>query len=298
MAIVKKAAPKKAAPKKAAPKKAAPKKAAEKKATAKKVVAKKSTPKKAKRVIVSGDIPVEKRLKALFDLQEIDSKIDSIRTIRGELPLEVSDLEDEIEGLATRVNNFKEETQEVEEKITNKKLEIKESKSIIKKYEKQQGNARNNREFGSLAKEIEFQNLNIQVAEKKMGEFKVGIEGKSDTIDSAKKDLKERKGDLKHKKKELDEIIAETEKEEKKLDKKSTEAERYIEARLLIAYKRVRLNAKNGLAVVSVERNSCGGCFNKIPPQRQLDIRLHKKIIVCEHCGRILVDPEIAAVEL
>ncbi|HIA10449.1 MAG TPA: hypothetical protein EYN69_00020 [Flavobacteriales bacterium] len=298
MAIVKKAAPKKAAPKKAAPKKAAPKKAAAKKATAKKVVAKKSTPKKAKRVIVSGDIPVEKRLKALFDLQEIDSKIDSIRTIRGELPLEVSDLEDEIEGLATRVNNFKEETQEVEEKITNKKLEIKESKSIIKKYEKQQGNARNNREFGSLAKEIEFQNLNIQVAEKKMGEFKVGIEGKSDTIDSAKKDLKERKGDLKHKKKELDEIIAETEKEEKKLDKKSTEAERYIEARLLIAYKRVRLNAKNGLAVVSVERNSCGGCFNKIPPQRQLDIRLHKKIIVCEHCGRILVDPEIAAVEL
>ncbi|HHZ64983.1 MAG TPA: hypothetical protein EYN51_05720 [Flavobacteriales bacterium] len=248
--------------------------------------------------MVSGDIPVEKRLKALFDLQEIDSKIDSIRTIRGELPLEVSDLEDEIEGLATRVNNFKEETQEVEEKITNKKLEIKESKSIIKKYEKQQGNARNNREFGSLAKEIEFQNLNIQVAEKKMGEFKVGIEGKSDTIDSAKKDLKERKGDLKHKKKELDEIIAETEKEEKKLDKKSTEAERYIEARLLIAYKRVRLNAKNGLAVVSVERNSCGGCFNKIPPQRQLDIRLHKKIIVCEHCGRILVDPEIAAVEL
>lgn len=294
----KKPAAKKAAPKKAARKKAAPKKVAAKKTAVAAKPAKKAAPKKAKKVVVSGDFPVEKKLKALFDLQNIDSKIDSIRTVRGELPLEVSDLEDEIEGLATRVGNFKEETEGVEEKITNKKLEIKESKSIIKKYEKQQGNARNNREFGSLAKEIEFQNLNIQVAEKKIGEFKVGIESKSDTIDSAKKDLKERKSDLKHKKKELDEIVAETEKEERKLSKKSTEAERYIEERLLVAYKRVRTNAKNGLAVVSVERNSCGGCFNKIPPQRQLDIRLHKKIIVCEHCGRILVDPEIDIIEL
>ncbi len=258
----------------------------------------KSTSSKARKVLVRSNIPVEKKLKALFDLQEIDSKIDSIRTVRGELPLEVSDLEDEIEGLATRVTNFKDEMDGVEEKITNKKLEIKESKSIIKKYEKQQGNARNNREFGSLAKEIEFQNLNMQVAEKKIGEFKVGMESKSEVIDSAKKDLKERKSDLKHKKKELDEIVAETEKEEKKLSRKSTDAEKYIEDRLLIAYKRVRLNAKNGLAVVSIERNSCGGCFNRIPPQRQLDIRLHKKIIVCEHCGRILVDPEIASVQL
>ncbi|PCH94454.1 MAG: hypothetical protein COB85_05610 [Bacteroidetes bacterium] len=265
------------------------------KEVAKKPVAKKAAPLKK---FPSGAVPIEKKLRALFDLQGIDSKIDSIRTIRGELPLEVSDLEDEIEGLATRVTNFKDETEKIEDTITNKKLEIKESKSIIKKYEKQQGNARNNREFGSLAKEIEFQHLNIQVAEKKISEFKMGIDSKSDTIDSAKKDLKERKGDLKHKKKELDEIVAETEKEERKLSKKSTEAERYIEDRLLIAYKRVRLNARNGLAVVSVERNSCGGCFNKIPPQRQLDIRLHKKIIVCEHCGRILVDPEIAEVKL
>lgn len=285
----------------AAKKKEIEKQASKKPAPKKTVAAKKpvkSAPAKTKKMVGSGDFPVEMKLKALFDLQTIDSKIDSIRTVRGELPLEVSDLEDEIEGLATRVTNFKEETEGVEEKITNKKLEIKESKVIIKKYEKQQGNARNNREFGSLGKEIEFQNLNIQVAEKRIGEFQVGILSKSETIDLAKKDLKERKGDLKHKKKELDEIVAETEKEEKKLSRKSAEAEKYIEERLLVAYKRVRTNAKNGLAVVSVERNSCGGCFNKIPPQRQLDIRLHKKIIVCEHCGRILVDPEIADVKL
>ena len=215
-AVAEKAAPKKAVAKKPVVKKKAPKKVEVKKPVAKKETPKKAAPAKAKKVFPIGDIPVEKKLKALFVLQNIDSKIDSIRTVRGELPLEVSDLEDEIEGLATRVTNFKDETEGVEDKITNKKLEIKESKSIIKKYEKQQGNARNNREFDSLGKEIEFQNLNIQVAEKKIGEFKVGIDSKSETIDSAKKDLKERKGDLKHKKKELDEIVAETEKEEKK----------------------------------------------------------------------------------
>ena len=241
---------------------------------------------------------VEQKLKALFDLQQFDSEIDSIKTVRGELPLEVQDLEDEIEGLATRVNNFDTEIAGLDEYIAGKKLAMKESTAIIKKYEKQQKNVRNNREYDSLTKEIEFQNLEIQLCEKKIEEYKITIESKAEVIGQAKTDLEEREDDLKHKKKELDEIIAETEKEEKKLQKKSSNAAKFIEERLLVGYKRIRENARNGLAVVSVERSSCGGCFNKIPPQRQLDIRLHKKIIVCEHCGRILVDPEIEQVVL
>jgi hypothetical protein len=241
---------------------------------------------------------VEQKLKALFDLQNFDSEIDNIKIVRGELPLEVQDLEDEIEGLATRVKNFNTEIKGLDDFIATKKLEMKEAAAIIKKYEKQQKNVRNNREYDSLTKEIEFQNLEIQLCEKKIGEYKATIESKGEVIGQAKSDLKERKDDLKHKKKELDEIISETEKEEKKLQRKSSTASKIIEERLLIAYQSKRKNVKNGLAVVPVERNSCGGCFNKIPPQRQLDIRLHKKIIACEHCGRILVDPEIEQVAL
>ena len=274
-------------------------------ATAKAKTTKKAAPKKAapKKVAAQSkgagdDFSIEQKLKALFDLQTVDSQIDSIQTVRGELPLEVQDLEDEIEGLATRVKNFDTEIKGLEEFIASKKQEKKDATAIIKKYEKQQKNVRNNREYDSLTKEIEFQKLEIQLCEKKVVEYNATIESKGEVIANAKTELKERKDDLKHKKKELDEIVSETEKEEKKLRKKSSSAQKVIEERLLVGYKRIRENARNGLAVVSVERSSCGGCFNKIPPQRQLDIRLHKKIIVCEHCGRILVDPEIDTVAI
>lgn len=255
-------------------------------------------PKAAAKKSVGSDFAVVQKLKALYDLQMVDSQIDEIRTIRGELPLEVGDLEDEIEGLDTRLKNFEAELKGVEEFIKTKKNEIKDSQALSKKYKKQQDNVKNNREFSSLAKEIEFQGLEIQLAEKKIKEYKDTIGSKTETIESAKSDLKERKNDLKYKKKELNEIVAETEKEEKKLLRKSHKAEKIIDDRFLMGYKKIRQNARNGLAVVSVERSSCGGCFNKIPPQRQLDIKLHKKVIVCEHCGRILVDSEIAEVKV
>ena len=280
--------------KKTAAKKPAAKKPAAKKPAAKKPAAKKPTAKAGQPV----DFSVEQKLKALYDLQNVDSEIDKIRIQRGELPLEVQDLEDDIAGLQTRIDNFNEETGALETDISNKENQIKEAKAAIKKYEKQQDNVRNNREYDSLTKEIEFQKLEMQLAEKKIIEFKATIENKTEVISDSKTSLKERKGDLKHKKKELDDIIADTEKEEKKLIKKSNGAEKVIEERLLTGYKRIRDNARNGLAVVAVERDACGGCFNKIPPQRQLDIRLHKKVIICEHCGRILVDPEIQSVDI
>jgi len=266
------------------------------KTTAKKTTAKKAPATKAAKSALN--FSSEQKLKALYDLQNFDSQIDKIRTVRGELPLEVQDLEDDIEGLQTRVGKFNDELEALEQEIANRKIQIKESKSAMKKYEKQQDNVRNNREYDSLTKEIEFQNLEVQLAEKKINEFTANVEAKNEVLDESKGVLKERKDDLKFKKKELDDIVAETEKEEKKLVSKSNKAEKVIEERLLTAYKRIRGNARNGLAVVSVERDSCGGCFNKIPPQRQMDIRLHKKIIICEHCGRILVDPEISSVEL
>lgn len=239
------------------------------------------------------DFTVEEKLKALFNLQTIDSEIDRIRTIRGELPLEVQDLEDDIVGLETRLQNLTDEVNSFEDAIVERKNMITDALAAIKKYEEQQNKVRNNREFDALTKEIEFQNLEIQLCEKKMNEFKANIEAKSEVIESAQTDLDERKKDLEAKKSELDSIISETEKDEKKLVKESKAAEKVIEERLLKAYKRIRDNSINGLAVVKVERNACGGCFNKIPPQRQLDISLRKKIIVCEHCGRVLVDPEI-----
>lgn len=239
------------------------------------------------------EISVEEKLRALFELQQIDSKIDKIRTVRGELPLEVRDLEDFVAGLETRIGNFTEELKTLEDAIVEKKNVIKEAQSLIKKYETQQSKVRNNREYDSLTKEMEFQNLEIQLAEKRIKEYKANIIAKKEIAEKSEEELESRKKDLKIKKKELEEIVAETEKEEASLLKKSKNSETIIDERLLNAYKRIRSNVMNGLGVVTVERDACGGCFNKIPPQRQLDIRMHKKIIVCEHCGRILVDAEI-----
>jgi len=241
-----------------------------------------------------GDSAIEKKLKALINLQQIDSKIDRIRIIRGELPLEVQDLEDEVAGMQTRIENYKNELTTLEEAVNERKNAAKQCQTLIKKYESQQSNVRNNREYDSLTKEIEFQNLEIQLCEKKAKEFKANLEAKKEIIEKSEKQLKEKTNDLKVKKDELNDIIAETEKEESILLEKSLENQKIIEDRLLSAYKKIRQNARNGLAVVVVERDACGGCFNKIPPQRQLDISIHKKIIVCEYCGRILVDPQIA----
>ena len=239
------------------------------------------------------ELSVENKLKALYQLQTVNSEIDKIRTLRGELPLEVQDLEDEIAGLETRVNNFDEEAVGLEGTITSKKNGIKNSETLIKKYEEQRMNVRNNREYESLSKEIEFQTLEIELCKKRINEFSIQVNEKKKVIGESKVVLEEREGDLENKKSELDEIIADTQKEEKILLKKSQEFEKIIESRLLSAYKRIRSNARNGLAVVPIERDACGGCFNKIPPQRQLDIRSRKKIIVCEYCGRILVDKDI-----
>jgi len=239
------------------------------------------------------EVSVEEKLRALYELQQIDSKIDKIKTVRGELPLEVRDLEDEVAGLETRLNNFTTEIDHLEEMINEKKNAMKDAQAAIKKYEAQQGKVRNNREYDSITKEIEFQNLEIQLSEKRIKEYKAQIAAKKDIIDNSTAAFEERRNDLVHKREELDEIVNETQKEEETLLKKSKISEAKIEPRLLNAYKRVRSNARNGLAVVPVQRDACGGCFNKIPPQRQLDIRMHKKVIVCEHCGRILVDGEI-----
>jgi predicted nucleic acid-binding Zn-ribbon protein len=240
-----------------------------------------------------GDISIEKKLKALINLQQIDSQIDKIRIIRGELPLEVQDLEDEIAGIQTRIENYTNEVNAIDEAVAERKNAIKQCQTLIKKYEAQQSNVRNNREYDSLSKEIEFQNLEIQLCEKRIKEYKVTLETKKEIISSSQKQLDEKLHDAKIKKAELNDIVEETEKEESTLLAKSKGNQKIIEERLLTAYKKIRKNARNGLAVVVVERDACGGCFNKIPPQRQLDIRIRKKIIVCEYCGRILVDSGI-----
>ncbi|HNY15372.1 MAG TPA: C4-type zinc ribbon domain-containing protein [Bacteroidales bacterium] len=239
------------------------------------------------------EIPVEDRLRALYNLQLVDSEIDKIKTLRGELPLEVQDLEDDIAGLETRLNNLKEEVSALDKNVQKKHQEITDSETLIKKYEEQQKNVRNNREFDSLSKEIEYQNLEIELYNKKIREFTAQIEEKKILLKESEGTLDERKADLETKKAELDEIISDTQKEEEGLYKKLEKVQNLIEERLLTAYKRIRSNARNGLAVVPVQRDACGGCFNQIPPQRQLDIKSRKKIIVCEYCGRILVDDEI-----
>ena len=237
---------------------------------------------------------VEDKLRALYDLQLIDSRVDEIRSVRGELPLEVEDLEDDVLGLKTRMDKLKTDVETVNFEITAKKNLIEESKVLIKKYAEQQKNVRNSREFNSLSKEVEFQELEIQLAEKNIKEFKAQIEQKKEIISQTKEKLSEREAHLKHKKSELDAILSETEKEEKALLKKSEEFEDKIEERLIKAYKRIRHNVKNGLAVVPIERGASGGSFFTIPPQVQVEIASRKKIITDEHSGRILVDPTLA----
>ncbi|MEI7594828.1 MAG: C4-type zinc ribbon domain-containing protein [Bacteroidota bacterium] len=243
------------------------------------------------------DSSVEEKLRALFNLQKIDSQIDRIRIVRGELPLEVQDLEDEIAGLETRISNFSEELTSLNDMIVEKNNLIVEANNLIKKYQSQLDNVRNNREFDSLNKEIEFQNLEIQLAEKRIKEFKLTLENKTAIITESAKVIEDKKNTLENKRKELDDIVAENEKEEEHLKQLSNSNEKIVEERLVTAYKRIRKNARNGLAVVPIQRDACGGCFNKIPPQRQLEIRMRKKVIVCEYCGRILVDAEIAGIE-
>jgi uncharacterized protein len=241
-----------------------------------------------------GDITIEQKLRALFSLQNIDSKIDRIRIIRGELPLEVQDLEDELAGLQTRLDKLNDEVNDLKTSITEKTGLINTSKTLIKKFEEQQNSVRNNREFEAINKEVEFQHLESQLAEKRIKEAKITIDAKSELVKKVMEQLEEKQLELKHKQGELSDIVDETEKEERELIAESQENEKIIEERLLVAYKRIRKNARNGLAVVAVDRDACGGCFNKIPPQRQLDIRMCRKIIVCEYCGRILVDERIA----
>ncbi len=238
------------------------------------------------------EMSVAEKLGALYQLQQVDSEIDNIQILRGELPLEVQDLEDEIAGLETRIGNIESEVNSFQESISKKNNEIANSQGLIKKYEEQQNNVRNNREFESISKEIEFQTLEIELAEKRKKEFSEQLAVKDESIKESRVVLEERQADLANKKSELDEIIADTKKEEEVMVKKRVEFEGLIESRLFTAYEKIRSNARNGLAVVTVERNACGGCFNKIPPQRQLDIGSRKKIIVCEYCGRILVGTE------
>ena len=235
-------------------------------------------------------ITAEDKLKALYQLQCVDSDIDNIRVVRGELPLEIQDLEDDITGLDTRMKKLKEELAVLDDSLSASRLKKRGSKALIKKYDKQIENIKNNREYESLSKEIEFQTLEVELCEKKEKEIKAKKLMKEEVILTTNEILKERNKELKVKNSELDEITKETEKEEKSLLRKSDKAQGVIEERLLNAYNRIRTNVRNGLAVVSLDRDACGGCFNKIPPQRQLDIKMHKKVIVCEHCGRILID--------
>ena len=243
------------------------------------------------------DLSIEEKLRALHELQTVVSDIDKIKTLRGELPLEVQDLEDEIAGLKTRLVNLDDEIKNLDTAINNKKIAIKDSQALISKYTEQQNNVRNNREFDSLSKEIEFQTLEIELSEKRIREFTTEMTAKKESISESKTQLKEREEDLERKKKELEEITEETKIEEEKLKAKSEKIESFIEPRLLTAFKRIRKNARNGLAVVTIQRDACGGCFANIPPQRQLDIASRKKIIVCEYCGRILVDENINVIE-
>ena len=243
------------------------------------------------------ELSVEEKLKALYLLQTLLSEIDKIKTLRGELPLEVQDLEDEVTGLTTRIDKIKGEIEELKTNIANKKIEIETAKASIEKYKGQQENVRNNREFDVLSKEIEFQTLEVELCEKRIKEYTAAVSAKEDEIAKSNEALEERGKDLEVKKTELDDIISETKQEEEKLREKAKTVEATIEPRLLQAFKRIRKNSHNGLAITYVQRDACGGCFNKIPPQKQLDIRMRKKIIVCEYCGRIMIDPELAGVE-
>ena len=244
------------------------------------------------------DLSVEEKLKTLYQLQTTLSAIDEKKALRGELPLEVQDLEDEIAGLNTRVEKIKGEIDDFQQAIIQKKGEIEDAKASVERYKSQLNDVKNNREYDTLSKEIEFQELEIELCNKKIREAGVKVEDRNKDLEQAEELIKDRQIALEEKKNELDEIMSETRAEEEKLKEKAKELELKIEERLLTSYKRIRKNTRNGLGIVYVQRDACGGCFNKIPPQRQLDIKMHKKIIVCEYCGRIMIDPELAGVKL
>ena len=244
------------------------------------------------------DLSVEEKLKTLYQLQTTLSGIDEKRALRGELPLEVQDLEDEIAGLTTRIEKIQSEIKDFQAAISMKKGEIQEAQSYVDRYQKQLDEVKNNREYDTLTKEIEYQTLEIQLCEKKIKEAMIRIDERGKDLEQAEALKKDREVALTEKKNELDEIMQETREEEDKLKAKARDLETKIEERLLNSFKRIRKNARNGLGIVYVQRDACGGCFNKIPPQRQLDIKMHKKIIVCEYCGRIMIDPELAGVKI
>ncbi len=244
------------------------------------------------------ELPVEQKLKNLYQLQTTLSEIDKIKTLRGELPLEVQDLEDEVEGLNTRIKKQEEDVEAFKADIAERHEKIKAAQEAIARYKQQLDSVKNNREFDMLNKEIEFQELEVQLQEKKINEAKKAIDERHASMESSNAIINERMEDLTAKRTELEDIVTETKAEEEKLREKSKSLELLIEPRLLGAFKRIRKNSRNGLGIVYVQRDACGGCFNKIPPQRQLDIRMHKKVIVCEYCGRILVDPELAGVKI
>ena len=244
------------------------------------------------------ELTVEEKLKTLYQLQTTLSKIDEIKTLRGELPLEVEDLEDEIVGLNTRIDKIKTDIQDLRRELVARKGDIEKANTSIAKYKEQLDNVSNNRQYDLLSKEIEYQTLEVELAEKKTREANEALEARQIDLAQAIKDLDEKNNDLIDKRAELEEIIAETKQEEERLREKSKELETKIEPRLLLSFKRIRKNSRNGLGIVYVQRDACGGCFNHIPPQRQLDIKSHKKIIVCEYCGRIMIDPELAGVTI
>ena len=243
------------------------------------------------------ELSVEEKLTSLYQLQTMLSEIDKIKTLRGELPLEVQDLEDELAGLSTRIEKIQLEVTQLTKGIAENKVAMEKSKSLINKFTEQQNNVRNNREFDSLNKEIEYETLNIELAEKHIREYTAAMAAKNEEQLRSQELIAEKQQDLEIKKSELEEIIEETRQEEEKLRERCKNLEQTIEPRLLQSFKRIRNNTRNGLGIVYVQRESCGGCFNKIPPQRQLDIRMRKKIIVCEYCGRIIIDPELAGVK-
>lgn len=242
------------------------------------------------------EFSVEEKLTSLLNLQKIESKLDEVQILKGELPMEVSDLEDEIQGLHARETRIEEEINGIQEFINQKREAIKESENLIKKYEKQSENVKNNREFEAINKEIEMQGLEKKLAEKHIRDAEEEINKKAIVLDAAKKNIATKETNLKHKKGELDKIISETEKEEKEYRDEAEAAKQKVDSRLLASYERIRKNYRNGLAVVPIVRDACGGCYNAIPPQRQSEIRQRKKIIVCENCGRILVDEELAGI--
>ena len=244
------------------------------------------------------DLSVEEKLKTLYQLQSALSAIDEKKALRGELPLEVQDLEDEIEGLTTRIEKIKNDISEFQKAISQNKGEIADAEASVARYKSQLDEVKNNREYDTLSKEIEFQTLEIELCNKKIREANTRIQEKQNELAANEEVIKERQGDLEVKRSELDEIMQETRAEEEKLKEKVKDLESKIESRLLTSFKRIRKNARNGLGVVYVQRDACGGCFNKIPPQRQLDIKMHKKVIVCEYCGRIMIDPELAGVKI